>query len=106
LAIIRFYQIEWLCNLPVGARSKQLLQTIEIPVINPTICAVSQSRRFPLLSTESAVRPTWKGLMPECRDPRDVATCDWDSWVPKATYSNTGDRSICAILSLVKSVIA
>jgi len=28
--------------------------------------------------------------MPECRDPRDVG--EWDSWVLKACYSNTGDQ--------------
>ena len=29
--------------------------------------------------------------MPECRDPREISA-DWDSWVLKACYSNTGDR--------------
>jgi glutathionylspermidine synthase len=30
--------------------------------------------------------------MPECRDPRDVSKGEWDEWVLKASYSNTGDK--------------
>jgi len=88
-AIVRFYQIEWLCSLPAAANWKQLLQATQIPVVNPAIAAISESKRFPLTFSDS---PAWKDFMPECRDPRDVNASDWDNWALKATYSNTGDR--------------
>jgi glutathionylspermidine synthase len=34
---------------------------------------------------------TWKILLPECRDPREVGWKTGDSWVLKAAFSNTGD---------------
>ena len=30
--------------------------------------------------------------MPECRDPATLDLRDWDDWVIKAAYSNTGDQ--------------
>jgi len=89
--IVRFYQIEWLCSLPSATNWKQLLQAEQIPVINPGIAAISESKRFPLTFSESSC-PAWKTFMPECRDPRDVHAPDWDDWALKASYSNTGDR--------------
>jgi len=90
-AIVRFYQIEWLCNLPSASNWRQLLQAAEIPVINPAIAAISESKRFPLTFSDSCC-PAWKTFMPECRDPRDVQASDWENWALKASYSNTGDR--------------
>lgn len=90
-AIIRFYQLEWLCALSRGTRWQRLLESREIPVFNPTISAISESKRFPLLFRGSMSCPTWNALLPECRDPREVST-DWDSWLLKASYSNTGDH--------------
>jgi hypothetical protein len=60
-------------------------------VFNPTISAISESKRFPLLFQASISCPTWKAFLPECRDPREISA-DWDSWVLKACYSNTGDH--------------
>lgn len=90
-AIIRFYQIEWLCRLPYNSRWRRLLESHDPPVLNPTISAVSESKRFPLTFRHSQLCPTWQALMPECRDPREISG-DWDDWVLKASYSNTGDR--------------
>jgi hypothetical protein len=90
-AVIRFYQIEWICALPSRTGWRDLLASKDIPVLNPTISAVSESKRFPLLFRETKSCPGWQALMPECRDPREVSA-DWDAWVLKACYSNTGDR--------------
>jgi hypothetical protein len=99
-AVIRFYQAEWLCALPERTGWKQLLRSTEIPFINPTISALSESKRFALTFKQARVCPTWKALVPECRDPRDVDPSDWDRWVLKACYSNTGDKVyICGNLS-------
>ncbi len=91
-AVVRFYQIEWLCNLPAGTGWKKLLQASQIAVTNPAISAISESKRFPLAFNETDGCLTWKKLMPECRDTREVASTDWDHWVLKGSYSNTGDR--------------
>jgi glutathionylspermidine synthase len=91
-AVIRFYQIEWVCALPAKTGWRQLLASEDIPVLNPTISAISESKRFPLLFREAGTCPGWQALMPECRDPREIAFAEFDSWVLKACYSNTGDR--------------
>jgi glutathionylspermidine synthase len=90
-AIVRFYQIEWLCALSSNTQWRRLLESRDIPVLNPTISAISESKRFPLLVRDSKSCPTWNTLVPECRDPREISA-DWDAWVLKASYSNTGDR--------------
>lgn len=89
-AIIRFYQIEWLCALSRRTGWQRLLESWDIPVFNPTISAISESKRFPLLFQGSMSCPTWRAFLPECRDPREISV-DWDSWVLKACFSNTGD---------------
>ena len=91
-AVIRFYQIEWICALPAKAGWRQLLASKNIPVLNPTVSAISESKRFPLLFREAGNCPGWRALMPECRDPREIAFAEFDNWVLKACYSNTGDQ--------------
>jgi hypothetical protein len=94
--VIRFYQVEWLCALPERAGWKQLLNASETQVINPAISAISESKRFPLAFNQAPECLAWRAVMPECRDPRDVDLADWDGWVLKACYSNTGDQvQIC-----------
>jgi hypothetical protein len=92
--------VEWLSSLPSSAGWKELFQTFEVPVTNPMVSALSESKRFPLALRGVSGCPTWKSLIPECRDPRDVRPADWDQWVLKASYSNTGDEVyICGKLS-------
>ncbi len=90
-AVIRFYQIEWICALPSSTRWRHLLASKDIPVLNPASSAISESKRFPLLFRGAKNCPAWQALMPECRDPREISA-EWDAWVLKACYSNTGDR--------------
>jgi hypothetical protein len=92
-AVIRFYQIESICALPSSTRWRHLLASTDTPVLNPTISALSESKRFPLLFREGKNCPNWQALMPECCDPREISA-EWDAWVLKACYSNTGDRVI------------
>jgi len=91
-AVVRFYQLEWLCALPAGTGWRELLTSENVPVLNPTISAISESKRFPLLFREAKPCPAWRALMPECRDPREIVSAEWDDWVLKACYSNTGDQ--------------
>jgi glutathionylspermidine synthase len=89
---VRFYQLEWLCALSAGTGWRELLTSKNVPVLNPTISAISESKRFPLLFREAKPCPAWRALKPECRDPREIVSAEWDDWVLKACYSNTGDQ--------------
>jgi glutathionylspermidine synthase len=90
--VIRFYQLEWMCTLTATTGWRQLLTSTNTPVLNPTISGISENKRFPLLIREAKTCPEWKEFMPECRDPRDIVSAEWDDWVLKACYSNTGDQ--------------
>lgn len=62
------------------------------PVANPGAAVVLESKRFPLLWDElRAPLPTWRALLPETRDPREVPWARGDGWVLKAALSNNGD---------------
>lgn len=91
-AIVRFYQGEWLSSLPSKSNWESLLFAGTTLVTNPAQAILTESKRFPLIWDRlSTSMKTWGALMPQSRDPRE---CDWkndDSWVLKATYSNTGD---------------
>lgn len=87
--IVRFYQIEWLARLSRSTRWRDLLLSDSAAIVNPTIAVISESKRFPLAF--SRVEQNWQTFVPESRDPRLVDSSDWDNWVLKAAYSNTGD---------------
>ena len=91
-AVVRFYQLEWMCALASSTGWQQLLASEYVPVLNPTISAISESKRFPLLLREAGSFSAFQTLMPECCDPREIVSTDWDEWVLKACYSNTGDQ--------------
>ena len=98
--VVRFYQAEWLCCLPRSTGWRDLLQSQQLPVTNSTVSVLSESKRFPL-TWEKLTSPSnvWRSLMPECRNPRDVGNNDWDDWVLKVSYTNTGDEiKICGLL--------
>ena len=89
-AVIRFYQIEWLCALSSGPMAPAFGEQKDIPVLNPTISAISENKRFPLLFRDAKTSPLER---PRARVPRPrEISAEWDTWVPEASYSNTGDR--------------
>ncbi len=93
--VVRFYQAEWLCRLPGHTGWENLLSGRQVLVTNPMVSVLSESKRFPLSwGRLSAPSQTWRSLMPECRDPREVADHEWEHWVLKAAYSNTGDEVV------------
>ncbi len=99
-AVVRFFQAEWIVKLPRGTGWEQLLDRSEVPVLNPTICVVSESKRFPLVFDKLSNCRTLKEFVPECRDPWEVPVNGFDDWVLKVSYSNTGDEvHICGALT-------
>ena len=87
-AIFRFYQAEWLHPTSTGPR----LFASRTPVCNPCTAALTESKRLPLAWPRLSARmTTWRSVLPETRDPREV---DWQRnhcWVLKPAYGNTGD---------------
>jgi hypothetical protein len=86
--IVRFFQAEWLhprqtLGLFAGGR---------VPVCNPGIAALTESKRFPLVWHElDSPMPTWHRTLPQTRDPRNAPWKHDDSWLLKSAYCNNGD---------------
>jgi len=91
-AIVRFYQGEWLAKLPASSGWQHFFAGGKTPVGNPGCAVISESKRFPLVWDELKTElPTWRSLLPETRDPRDVPWQRDDGWLLKSTLCNTGD---------------
>jgi glutathionylspermidine synthase len=92
-AVVRFYQAEWLTNLPRDARARYYFCGAHTPVLNPGTCITIESKRFPLAwDALSSTRLTyWRSLLPESADPREVSWQNDDAWLLKSALCNTGD---------------
>lgn len=91
-AIVRFYQAEWLSQLPVGTGWEFFFRGGKTRVANPAQAILSESKRFPLVWEKlSTALPTWRALLPETRDPRQVPWSRDDGWLLKTAFCNTGD---------------
>ena len=91
-AVLRFYPAEWMYNLPNACGWPSYFEQTSTPVSNPASALVTQSKRFPL--TWDALRtplPTWRRLLPETRDPRDVPWQASDEWVLKPALGRVGE---------------
>jgi hypothetical protein len=91
-AVVRFYQAEWLPQIPRRAQWSLLLAGGRTPVSNPLACIFGESKRFPLVWDRlRAALPTWRRLLPETRDPKAAPWRHDDSWLIKSAWCNTGD---------------
>lgn len=100
-AVVRFYQAEWISRLPESVGWKMFFRGGRTPVANPALAAISESKRFPLVWDRlSADLRTWRALLPETHDPRDVAWSNDDRWLVKTAMCNTGDA--VSIRELIK----
>jgi hypothetical protein len=92
-AVVRFFQSEWLPHLPRRCDWKRFFRGGRTPVGNPGSSVITESKRFPLVcDTLHTQLPTWRALLPETCDPRECAWRNDDSWLLKASMSNTGDE--------------
>jgi glutathionylspermidine synthase len=91
-AIVRFYQADWLANLPRKVGWKHLFDSGQTPVINPASAILTESKRLPLVWDDLRVAiPTWRRVLPETRDPREAHWRRDDAWLLKSAFCNTGD---------------
>ncbi|MDR0287070.1 MAG: glutathionylspermidine synthase family protein [Clostridiales bacterium] len=88
-AILRFFPLEWLPNLPRKVNWKGYF-TYAVPSCNHPIAILLQSKRIPLVWDELGTDvSTWRSLLPETRDPRDVH--DNDGWIYKPALGRVGE---------------
>jgi hypothetical protein len=91
-AIYRFFQVEWLAELPRALGWMALIADGRTPVSNPGRAALSESKRLPLVWDRlPAAVPTWRRLLPETRALADAPWARDDGWLLKAAFGNTGE---------------
>jgi len=62
------------------------------PLSNPATAILTQSKRFPLVWDALQTRvPAWRRLLPETRDPRDVAWRSSPDWIIKPAFGRVGE---------------
>jgi glutathionylspermidine synthase len=88
--VFRFFPAEWLPQLPARTGWEHVLTTGPTPVCNPVYAVLTQSKRFPLAWDRLRTPlPTWRALLPETRDPREVPSGGED-WVLKPALGHEG----------------
>jgi glutathionylspermidine synthase len=96
--LVRFYQGEWLAELPVRSGWPNMFRPTRTVVTNPGYSLLAESKRLPLLWGRFANRTcTLERLFPKCLDPRDIDLGEED-WVFKVVFSNTGDEVVIPAL--------
>ncbi len=88
--MIRFFPLEWLANLPHGSKWRDFFGGSTVSC-NPPQAILSQSKRLPLLWDSLAVDlPTWRRLLPETREARDVPRGS-EEWIYKPAMGRVGE---------------
>jgi glutathionylspermidine synthase len=91
-ALVRFFPCEWLPNLPRVCGWPHFFGGGSTPVSNPASAILTQSKRFPLTwDALGTPMPTWRSLLPETRDPRDVPWRGSEEWVLKPALGRVGE---------------
>ncbi len=90
--LVRFFPGEWLPNISRKHKWQMFFYGSHTPLSNPAYSLMTQSKRFPLiwdrLKTDLA---TWRQLLPETRDTRDVDWKNNDEWVLKPALGRVGE---------------
>ena len=90
--IVRFFPAEWLDGLPRRSNWPRLFGGGLTPVSNPPAALLIQSKRFPLV-WEALRTPllAWRRLLPETREPHEVAWRTSDEWIVKPALGRVGE---------------
>jgi len=90
--VVRFFPADWLADLPADTAWESFYGGGLTPLSNPATALLTQSKRHPLVW--EALRtplPTWRALLPETRDPREVRWQGSDEWVLKPVLGRVGE---------------
>jgi glutathionylspermidine synthase len=91
-AVVRFFPGEWLPNLPASSGWRAFFHGARTPASNPATALLTQTKRFPLLwDVLRTPLPTWRSLLPETRDPRDLRSLADGAWVLKPALGRVGE---------------
>jgi glutathionylspermidine synthase len=91
-AIVRFFPAEWLPNLAREDSWMGYFRRTHIAVSNPGTAILLQSKRFPLIWDKlRADLSTWRRLLPQTLDLRDVKFHLDDEWVLKPALGRVGE---------------
>jgi glutathionylspermidine synthase len=97
-AIVRFYQAEWLAQLPRKSGWTNLFSRSRTVITNPGHAVLAESKRFPLVWPElSCSTEMLQAMFPECQEPHALNSPE-ENWVFKPAYSNTGENVIMPAL--------
>jgi glutathionylspermidine synthase len=89
--LLRFFPADWLVDLP-GTGWTRFYRGGLTPMSNPATALLTQSKRAPLVWDELRTPlPTWRALLPESRDPREVRWQHGDEWVLKPALGRVGE---------------
>jgi glutathionylspermidine synthase len=89
--LVRFFPADWLTGLP-GQEWRSFYAGGCTPISNPATALLTQSKRTPLVWDALSTRlPTWRALLPETRDPRDVRWQESEEWVLKPALGRVGE---------------
>jgi hypothetical protein len=90
--VVRFFPSEWLPLLPRQTTWPHFFSGAVTPITNPSTAILTQSKRFPLVWDALGVQlPTWRALLPETRDPREVNWRGNAEWVLKPALGRVGE---------------
>jgi glutathionylspermidine synthase len=90
--LARFFPAEWLEDLPRACTWERWFRGGVTPTSNPASALLTQSKRLPLVWDRlRTAMPTWRTLLPETRDPRDVPWRASDEWLLKPALGRVGD---------------
>lgn len=89
-AIIRFFPLEWLCNLSRKTKWQGYYEC-GVPACNHPIAILTQSKRLPLVWDKLGIDiSTWKTLLPKTIDPK-LASKEPGDWIYKPALGRVGE---------------
>ncbi|MGH8529448.1 MAG: glutathionylspermidine synthase family protein [Nevskiales bacterium] len=90
-AVVRFYPAEWLPQLPRSSNWQDYFAA-GTPTCNHPRAVLTQSKRLPLIWDRLGIElPTWRRLLPETCDHRQVRWKQDPRWVIKPALGRVGD---------------
>jgi glutathionylspermidine synthase len=90
--VFRFFPAEWLPNLGRLADWPKFFAGAATPLCNPATALLTQSKRWPLVLQDLGLSlPTWRRLLPDTRDPREVDWTHDSNWVVKPALGRVGE---------------